>query len=114
MSAPNLHETHILLTAMRNAGYRVRLNPVGDLSVGPAAMISDFERAIIADHRDNLLKILQGERAAAEILIETRIDLDEFDARPAMYRSKWQVTELGSALGYTQGDFVDAKKGGMA
>ena len=114
MSTPNLNETLILLTAMRAAGYRVRLNPTGDLAAGPASMVTNFEREIINEHRDNLLKILLGERAAAEILIETRIDLDEFDARPAMYRSKWQVTELGSALGYTQGDFVDAKKGGMA
>lgn len=116
MSAPNLHETHILLTAMRSAGYRVRLNPTGDLSVGPAAMISDFERAIIADHRPNLLKILQGERNAAEVLAALRIECADFDARPTMYRGKRLVTETGAALGITQADIdaMDRKNGEIA
>ena len=116
MSTPNLHETFILLTAMRNAGYRVRLSPAGDLSVGPAAMVTDNDRETIADHRPNILKVLQGERAAAEMLDALRIECADFDARPAMYRGKRLVTETGAALGITQADIdgLDRKKGELA
>ena len=116
MSTPTISEAHLLLTAMRSAGYRVRLNPVGDLYVGPAAMISDFERAIIADHRDNLLKILQGERNASEMLAALRIECADFDARPKMYRGKRLVTETGLAIGVTQADIdaMDRKNGEIA
>ena len=117
MNAPSIttttiDERSVFLGVLRKCGFNVSLKD-GGLRVGPAAMIGDFEKWAISEHRDGLIELLKVEVNAKQMLHDLRVACADFDNRPAQFRGKRELTPLGCALGLAQADIdaMDRRKG---
>ena len=90
-------ECAIFLQVLRATGFNCSIRD-GGLRVGPREKIGEFERWAIKEHKDGLLELLAAEEASAALLGKYHREMRDFDARPAKFRPKQEITEVGQAL----------------